>query len=88
MRGKLFISALQTNGIAEKDGRLKIDDLLLSIDNKNVEEMTYREVIEALKLSTKTGVNLVVVRYLCYLFIFYFWTFDNLFHHFIFRIDQ
>ncbi|CAF3345077.1 unnamed protein product [Rotaria sp. Silwood1] len=60
--GGIFICALQPNGIAEKDGRLKIDDRLLYINDQNTDQMTYREVVEALKETTKKGVNLIIAR--------------------------
>lgn len=62
-RGGIFICALQRNGIAEKDGRLQIDDRLLFVNDQNTNQMTYREVVEALKASTKKGVSLFIVRY-------------------------
>ncbi len=61
--GGIFICALQPNGIAEKDGRLHIDDRLLCINDQNTNQMTYREVIEALKATTKKGVSLLIARY-------------------------
>ncbi len=61
-RGGIFICALQRNGIAEKDGRLLIDDRLLCINDQNANQMTYREVIEALKATTKKGVSLLIAR--------------------------
>ena len=61
-RGGLFVCALQPNGMAEKDGRLQIDDRLLSIDNRNTDKMTYREVVEMLKATTKKGVSLIIAR--------------------------
>ncbi|CAF2336069.1 unnamed protein product [Rotaria sp. Silwood2] len=60
--GGIFICALQPNGIAEKDERLKIDDRLLYVNDRNTDQMTYREVVEALKASTKKGVKLVIAR--------------------------
>ncbi|CAF4839120.1 unnamed protein product, partial [Rotaria magnacalcarata] len=60
--GGIFICALQPNGIAEKDGRLKIDDLLLFLNDNSTEQMSYREVVEALKVTTKKGVKLIVAR--------------------------
>jgi C-terminal processing protease CtpA/Prc len=62
-RGGLFICALQPNGVAAKDGRLQIDDQLLCINDQNTSLMTYREVIEALKATTKKGVSLLISRY-------------------------
>ncbi|CAF3479645.1 unnamed protein product [Adineta steineri] len=61
-RGGIYICALQPKGIAEKDGRLQIDDRLLSVNDQNTDQMTYREVVEALKSATKKGVNLVIAR--------------------------
>jgi C-terminal processing protease CtpA/Prc len=63
-RGGIFICALQPNGVAEKDGRFQIDDYLLSVNDQNTDQMTYREVVEALKATTKKGVNLLIARYL------------------------
>lgn len=62
IRGGLFICALQPHGVAERDGRLKVDDLLIAIDDRTVDQMTYREAVEALKLSTKKGVTLTIAR--------------------------
>ena len=61
-RGGIFICALQPNGIAEKDRRLQIDDRLLSINDRNTDQMTYREVVEALKATVKKGVDLTIAR--------------------------
>ncbi|CAF5133843.1 unnamed protein product, partial [Rotaria socialis] len=58
--GGIFICALQPNGIAEKDGRLKIDDRVLFINDNSTEQMSYREVVEALKVTTKKGVKLII----------------------------
>ncbi|CAF3235917.1 unnamed protein product [Rotaria socialis] len=60
--GGIFICALQPNGIAEKDGRLKIDDRVLFINDNSTEQMSYREVVEALKVTTKKGVKLIIAR--------------------------
>ncbi|CAF3983151.1 unnamed protein product, partial [Rotaria sordida] len=60
--GGIFICALQPNGIAAKDGRLQIDDQLLYINERNINQMTYREVVETLKATTKKGVNLIIAR--------------------------
>lgn len=62
LRGGLFVCALQPNGLADKDGRLQIDDRLLSIDGRDVDQMTYREAIETLKATTKKGVSLTIAR--------------------------
>lgn len=62
-RGGIFICALQRNGVAEKDGRLQIDDRLLCVNDQNTNQMTYREVLNALKASTKKGVSLLIARY-------------------------
>lgn len=67
-RGGIFICALQPNGVADKDGRLKIDDQLLFINDNDTEQMSYREVVEALKATTKKGVKLIVARYLIIFF--------------------
>ncbi len=61
--GGIFICALQPKGIAEKDGRLKIDDRLLCINDQNTDQMTYRDVVDALKSTTKKGVSLLIARY-------------------------
>lgn len=61
-RGGIFICALQPHGIAEKDGRLRIDDRLLCVNDQNTNQMTYREVVEALKATTKKGVSLLIAR--------------------------
>lgn len=58
----LFVCALQPNGLAEKDGRLQIDDRLLAIDDRNVDELKYREVVQTLRDSTKKGVTLTIAR--------------------------
>ncbi|CAF1255271.1 unnamed protein product, partial [Didymodactylos carnosus] len=60
--GGIYICALQPNSVALKDGRLKTDDRILLINGKSVEHMTYREVVETLKISTKKGVDLLVAR--------------------------
>jgi len=62
-RGGIFICALQPKGIAEKDGRLHIDDRLLCINDQNTDQMTYRDVVDALKSTTKKGVSLLIARY-------------------------
>ncbi len=62
-RGGIFICALQPKGIAEKDGRLQIDDRLLCINDQNTDQMTYRDVVDALKSTTKKGVSLLIARY-------------------------
>ncbi|CAF0725358.1 unnamed protein product [Adineta ricciae] len=62
IRGGIFICALQPNGIAAKDGRLQIDDRLLCINDRNTDQMTYREVVEGLKATTKKGVTLLIAR--------------------------
>ena len=62
IRGGLFICALQPNGVADRDGRLKIDDQLLAIDGQTTDQMTYREVVETLKSTTKKGVTLIIAR--------------------------
>lgn len=61
-RGGIFVCALQPNGIAAKDGRLQIDDRLLCINDQNTDQMTYREVVEGLKATTKKGVTLLIAR--------------------------
>ncbi|CAF5143702.1 unnamed protein product, partial [Rotaria sp. Silwood1] len=38
------------------------DDRLLYINDQNTDQMTYREVVEALKETTKKGVNLIIAR--------------------------
>ena len=72
-RGGIFICALQPNGIAAKDGRLQIDDRLLSINDQNTDRMTYREVVEVLKATTKKGVALLIARY--FIFLYYNYTY-------------
>ena len=62
-RGGIFICALQRNGVAEKEGRLQIDDRLLCVNDQNINQMTYREVLNVLKSTTKKGVSLLIARY-------------------------
>lgn len=45
----IFITKLTPNGIAELDGRLRLNDILYRVNNYNCDDVEHSEAVQALK---------------------------------------
>lgn len=57
----IFITKLTPNGIAEQDGRLRLNDILYKVNNFDCNQVNHPQVVQALKEAGKS-VTLVCIN--------------------------
>ena len=58
----IYVTRIVENGVAERDGRIDVGDLLIAINDISLEAVTYDEAVNAMRLSPRKSVLIVVKK--------------------------
>jgi len=56
------VTRIVDNGVAQKDGRIGVGDLLVAINDVSLEDVTYEEAVNAMRLSPKKFVLTIIKK--------------------------